>query len=227
VDIEFAANFIRPEEYRINLLQCRPLQVQGTGAMDVPAVEVPEADVLLAARGAVVGMGRVAAIDRVVYVAPELYGTLPDRDRHAIARAIGEINRACGRRGGATLLVGPGRWGTGTPSLGVPVNFSEINHVAALCELATMHATLTPDVSLGTHFFNELVEMNVLYFALFPEREGNRLDAAALLRAPNRLADYAPASAKWADGIRVVELETPLRLVADPRHQRVVCYRAG
>jgi hypothetical protein len=227
VDIEFAANFIRPEEYRINLLQCRPLQVQGTGAMDVPAVEVPEADVLLAARGAVVGMGRVAAIDRVVYVAPELYGTLPDRDRHAIARAIGEINRACGRRGGATLLVGPGRWGTGTPSLGVPVNFSEINHVAALCELATMHATLTPDVSLGTHFFNELVEMNVLYFALFPEREGNRLDAAALLRAPNRLADYAPGSAKWADGIRVVELEAPLRLVADPRHQRVFCFRAG
>ncbi|MEI8243353.1 MAG: PEP/pyruvate-binding domain-containing protein [bacterium] len=226
VDIEFAANFIHPAEYRINLLQCRPLKVQGVDAVDVPWVEAPAEAVLLAARGAVVGMGRVAPVDRVVFVVPACYAALAERDRHAVARVIGEINRACGRRGGITLLAGPGRWGTSTPSLGVPVNFSEINHVNVLCELATMHATLTPDVSLGTHFFNELVEMNMLYFALFPGREGNGFDADSLVRAPNRLADYAPENGKWADCIRVVEPAEPLRLIADPRTQRVVCYRA-
>jgi hypothetical protein len=58
-----------------------------------------------------------------------------------VARAIGEINRACGRRGGTTLLAGPGRWGTSTPSLGVPVKFSEINHIAALHNRSTPRRT--------------------------------------------------------------------------------------
>ena len=227
VDIEFAANFINPSEYRINLLQCRPLKVQGIDAVEVPFMEAPAKDLLLCAQGAVVGMGRVATVDRLVYVTPDRYAALADRDRHAVARVIGEINRMCGRHGGTTLLVGPGRWGTSTPSLGVPVKFSEINHVTALCELATMHATLTPDISLGTHFFNELVEMNMVYFALFPGREGNRFDVNILVRAPNRLTDYAPGSEKWDGCIRVFEPAEPLRLIADPRRQRVVCFLAA
>ncbi len=225
VDIEFAANFITPSEYRINLLQCRPLKVQGTSEVDVPYEKADEAGALLLACGAVVGMGRVATVDRLVYIIPAVYSTLSDRDRHAVARAIGEVNRACGRRGGTTLLVGPGRWGTSTPSLGVPVRFSEINHITALCELATMHATLTPDISLCTHFFNELVEMNMLYFALFPGREGNQFDSDAVLRGTNHLTDFAPGSEKWAGCIHVFEPEQPLRLLADPRSQRVICCR--
>jgi hypothetical protein len=225
VDIEFAANFITPADYRINLLQCRPLQVRGVNhATELPALDQPLADTLLTARGAVVGMGRVVSVDRIIYVVPAVYAALPERDRHAVARAIGELNRACGRRGGTTLLVGPGRWGTSTPSLGVPVKFSEINHIAALCELATMHATLTPDISLGTHFFNELVEMNMIYFAIFPARDGNRFEEATLLGASNKLADYAPACGKWSDCIRVYEPAQPLQLIADPCSQRVVCY---
>jgi hypothetical protein len=225
VDIEFAANFISPEAYRINLLQCRPLQVRGTNqTTELPALDHPPATTFLAARGAVVGMGRVVQVDRIIYVVPSVYAALPERDRHAVARAIGEINRVCGRHGGTTLLAGPGRWGTSTPSLGIPVKFSEINHIAVLCELATMHATLTPDISLGTHFFNELVEMNMIYFALFPDREGNRLDTATILAAANRLTDYAPGAAKWADGIRIYEPDQPLQLVADPCAQRVICY---
>jgi hypothetical protein len=225
VDVEFAANFVSPSEYRINVLQCRPLRVQGTGGVDVPKVEAADGSVVLAASGAVVGHGRVVAIDRFVYVVPERYAALPDRDRHAVARVVGEINRAAAARGGATLLVGPGRWGTSTPSLGVPVRFSEIDHAAALCELATMHAALTPDVSLGTHFFNELVEMNLLYFALFPARPGNRIDAAWFESAANALAACAPAAAKWSDVVRVIEPGTPVRLVADPQKQTVACFR--
>ena len=84
------------------------------------------------------------------------------------------------------------------PSLGVPVRFSEISHMTAICELMMMHEFLTPDVSLGTHFFGELVEMNILYFALFPGREGNRLNLEALMQAPNRLAELAPEAADQA-----------------------------
>jgi hypothetical protein len=50
------------------------------------------------------------------------------------------------------MLLGPGRWGTASPDLGVPVQFAEINHVSVLCEIVTMRENLIPDVSLGTHF---------------------------------------------------------------------------
>ena len=88
-----------------------------------------------------------------------------------------------------------------------------------------MHDTLTPDISLGTHFFNELVEMNMLYFALFHNRPGNRLDAGVFEGAPSRLADYAPNGSAWSDVVRVIEPSDPVRLVADPRAQTVMCYR--
>lgn len=224
VDIEFAANFSSQNEYHINLLQCRPLKVQGVSSVEVPKVNVADRDVILSATGAVVGHARVITVERFIYVVPTRYAELADRDRHAVARLIGDINRECGRRGGTTMLIGPGRWGTSTPSLGVPVNFSEINRISILCELATMHAALTPDISLGTHFFNELVELNMLYFALFPDRDGNRLDRSIFEAAPNRLLDYAPDGGRLVDVLRVIEPPVPVRLSADPHGQTVFCY---
>lgn len=215
VDVEFAVNFeagadapvpagASPSSYWIHLLQCRPLQVQGTHDPDVPEVRLPPEDILLQARGAVVGHSRVRRIDWIIRVRPEIYATLGEQDRHAVARAVGRANRALADQGGAVMAMGPGRWGTQMASLGVPVRFSEINHVSVICELAMMHADLTPDIALGTHFFGEMVEMNMLCFALFPGREGNRLDSAALDAAPDHFEKLAgdPAAAKHA--VRIV-----------------------
>jgi len=208
VDIEFAANFLPDgESYQINLLQCRPLQVQGTNNPAVPQVECAVEGILLAARGAVVGHSRVERFDWLVLVVPEIYGAMSESNRYQLARAVGMVNRAIGKRGGAALAVGPGRWGTHMASLGVPVRFSEINHMSAICELMMMHEFLTPDVSLGTHFFGELVEMNILYFALFPGREGNRLNLDALMQAPNHLGELAPDMANLSDALRVVHAD--------------------
>ena len=177
VDTEFTVSF-SPDgaTHRINLLQCRPLHVRGTHA---PAVAVPGADapgVLLAAAGAVVGHSRVEPVDWILYVVPEAYSALPDSARHRVARAVGAANRALGAqtsRTGGILAIAPGRWGSRMATLGVPVNFSDISHCSAICELVHMHDFLTPDVSLGTHFFGELVETNLLYFALTPGTPGN------------------------------------------------------
>ena len=65
------------------------------------------------------------------------------------------------------MLIGPGRWGTTMPELGIPVSFNEIRNTTVLCELVMMHEGLVPDLSLGTHFFNDLVEMDILYMAFF------------------------------------------------------------
>ncbi len=230
VDIEFAANFLDARAYRINLLQCRPLQVQGTSRADVPRIRVPPADQLLVSRGAVVGHSRLTRVDRFIYVVPAVYGLLPERDRHAVARVIGDLNRLFDARGGVTVAIGPGRWGTSTPALGVPVTFSAINRVSVLCELATMHAHLTPDISLGTHFFNEMVEMNLLYFALVPERAGNLFSEAFFAGQPNLLADLLPGAARWQDAVRVLEPSGGDRvvwLVADSLEQVVQCFWAA
>jgi len=232
VDIEFTANFTDGDHYRINLLQCRPLQVQGSEAIELPQVEVADENRIVEARGAVVGQSRVGQIDRFIYVVPELYGQLPINTRYEISRLIGDINRTAKRKAsGHTMIIGPGRWGTSCPSLGIPVSFSDINSISILCEVVTMHENLVPDVSLGTHFLNELVEMDMLYLALFPDKGENYLNTAFFEDSPNRLLDLVPSAGKWADTVHVIDAadvagEDGIRIIADAVNQKVICYFA-
>jgi hypothetical protein len=100
--------------------------------------------------------------------------------------------------------------------------FSEINHVAALCEIVAMHDNLVPDVSLGTHFLNELIEADLLYFALFPKLAGNEIDEATILQWPNQLMALLPADGEWAEVVHVVDLAPDaLTLYADATGQRL------
>jgi hypothetical protein len=233
VDIEFTGNFSTDDSYRIGLVQCRPLQVQGFGVAMRPPEGIQDDELVLRARGAVVGESRLAAINRLIYVVPEVYGQLPLRDRYSVARRIGEIVHSGDRDPSRIImLLGPGRWGTSTPSLGVPISFAEINRVSVLCEVVGMREDLIPDVSLGTHFFNDIVESNILYLALFPNKEGNFLNTQLLSRFPNRLNDLLPGSEKWGEAIRVIDASdlpagTTLHLNADTLKQEVVCYLAS
>ena len=232
IDLEFTANFSADGSHRINLVQCRPLQVASdTGTASLPATVTPE-DIVLEACGAVIGKSRHHAIDRIVYVVPAVYGQLPTQDRYAVARLIGRVLHADdGPRPEKILLAGPGRWGTTMPVLGVPVSFAEIDTVAVLCEIVAMRENLVPDVSLGTHFFNDLVEWDMLYLALFPGRAGNEWSLPFFEESPNRLADLVPEAARWAHAIRVIDVapteatSQALMIWASSAEQRVVCYR--
>jgi hypothetical protein len=231
VDVEFTANFTGDRDYRINLVQCRPLQVARDENDVSPPAGVAQPGVVMQTHGAVIGHGRVMGIDRIIYVAPATYGQLPIRDRYAIARLIGRLMHPeqPAPQPQRLLLLGPGRWGTSTPSLGVPVSFAEINRCAALCEIVAMRDDLVPDVSLGTHFFNELVECDILYTALFPTREGNLLNEGLLQKLPNRLVDLDPSSANRADVVHVIDAadlgkgETFV-LHASNLSQQAICY---
>jgi pyruvate, water dikinase len=206
VDIEFTANFFEAGRCRINLLQCRPLQVQGAEVIRMPTLDIAEADRVLEAHGAVIGPSRIQDIDRLIYVAPSAYAPLSISDRYSVAHVIGDINRLTPADGSKRVMIlGPGRWGTSSPELGIPVNFGEINRMSVVCEIVTMRETLIPDVSLGTHFLNELVEMNMLYLALFPKQTKSRLREPFFLDAPNRLAELLPGEARWSGVIRVLD----------------------
>ncbi len=232
VDVEFTTNFSRDGRFRVNVVQCRPLQIQ-SGVPTSPLPEhIPDDDLLLEAAGTALGQSRACRVDRIIYVVPEVYGQLAPGDRYAIARLIGKLTHVEEPEAPETvMLLGPGRWCTSSPSLGVPTSFGEIDTVSVICEIAVMHDNLRPEVSLGTHFFSELVETRMLYFAIIPEREGNRLRREFFDESPNRLAELLPGEAKWEHAVRVIDAprgdasEGHLALNANTMEQRVVFYR--
>ncbi len=221
VDVEFTANFTSDASYKINLVQCRPLQVKGGAILAEAAVEIPQDAILLETAGPVIGQSRLDPIDRIIYVVPSVYGQLPVSERHGIARLIGRLNRLQQENDTecTTMLLGPGRWGTTTPSLGVPVTFAEINMVSVLCEIVAMRDDLVPDVSFGTHFFSELVEMDMLYLALFPNQEQNYLNKDFFEKGPNKLGKLLPEEGRYASIVRVID-------TADLEHMNTVMIRA-
>jgi pyruvate,water dikinase len=228
VDVEFTANFFPDSSYKINLVQCRPLQVKGGGPVTAPAPHIEKEDLVVEAHGAVIGESRLIDVDRMIYVEPALYGQLPVAERYAVARLIGRLAHADSMAGKTIMMLGPGRWGTTTPSLGIPARFADINTVSVLVEIVAMRDDLVPDVSLGTHFLNELIEMDILYLALFPTRQDNFLNKEFFASAPNRLAEVAPDAAAWAPMVRIID--TPdlggaaLKLHANTLKQTVLCY---
>ncbi len=231
VDVEFTLNFIEDRSYKVHIVQCRPLPVRGIEASRPSAAAVARADTIIEAAGAVIGHSRHIRIDRFIYVAPSAYSRLAIQDRYEVARLIGRINHASAMPGaGGMMLVGPGRWGTSDPFLGIPVAFADISRAAVLCEIVAMHEHLMPDVSLGTHFLNELVETDMLYLALFPQRGNNYLNTAWLENSPNHLLEVVPKADRWVDAIRLIEVATAsgetgsIFLDADPFEQKVICY---
>jgi len=230
VDVEFAANLAPDGFHTINVLQCRPLHVQGGEAAPPLPESLPPEHRLLEGHGALIGQSRKIKLDTLVYVSPADYAGLPLRDRYSIARLIGNLLQAMHAKASPALaLLGPGRWGTASPELGIPVLFNEIRQAQVLCEIVEMRENLIPDVSLGTHFFNDMVEWNMFYLALFPNREENFLDRDRLSRAPNHLTDYLPDAGKWGNAVKVIHAcdlaeQHALWFHANVFEQRALCY---
>ena len=214
VDIEFAANADEEGAFRVNLLQCRPLQVRES----MEAIELPKAtsehEVLMEMAGPVLGGSRRLVIQSLVYVPARAYGGLSTQQRYSVAHAIGTAVHAMPRNAsGHVMLLGPGRWGSQLPELGVPVSFGDIDGISVLCELEMMHAGLAPDLSLGTHFFHELVELDLLYLGFVPGRAGNLLAEDRLRRLPNQLHRYLAAATSLESVLSVIEAPEGKRLL--------------
>lgn len=229
VDIEFALNFIADGTYRIHLLQCRTFQVRREGAGLTSAVSGKQTR-LMTAHGAVIGVSREVRLTRIVYVVQETYAKLNEQERYAVARLIGRLNPShpVGDRG--LMLIGPGRWGTHSPALGIPVHFGEISRASVICEVVAMHERLIPDVSLGTHFFNDLVEHDMMYVAYFPKKTGNSVDEEWFRNAPSRLLELEPSAGALEHVVRVIDFREGDESVffrADAQAQEAVVFRVG
>ncbi len=226
VDIEFTLNFTEGNKFKINLLQCRPLQTRGLGSkVEIPRNIAPE-KILFSSAGYFFGGNVSQRLQRIIFVQPEKYSQLSQTQKYDIARVVGKLNKQIiSQEEMPTLLMGPGRWGTSTPSLGVPVNFAEISNVSVMTEIAFTSGNLMPELSFGTHFFQDLVETNIFYLALFPEKEGVVFNDLAKFDFRNMFNDLVPEFSKYQDIISVYDVgNQELRLMSDVLQQQVVCF---
>ena len=226
VDIEFTVNFTGDGAFRINLVQCRPLQAKGLSAsVELPKDIGPE-KTLFESTGYTMGGSISRPIKRIIYIDEQAYVELPISQKYTVARLTGKLNRQItSKEMTPTLLIGPGRWGTTTPSLGVPINFAEINKITALVEVAYEGGNLMPELSFGTHFFHDLVESDIFYAAIFPEKEGVTFNRDKLLEIPNLLSRLLPGQDEYESVIKVYEPDSKAwQIMCDIITQKVVCF---
>ena len=220
VDIEYTANFQADGSFKFNLLQCRPLQTRGLGkTVELPEV-IDKEKCFFYSKGNFMGGNVRLPIHYVVLVKTIPYLELPDREKYTTARRIGMLNEFL--KGKNAMLIGPGRWGTTTPSLGVPVNFTELCNMSVMCELSYSARGVSPELSYGSHFFQDVVESGIFYTALFRERDSVAYHEEYLLEKENRIGEFLPQEAEAGEVIGVYE--TPgLQVYSDITRQLVLC----
>ncbi|OGC91493.1 MAG: hypothetical protein A2W25_00515 [candidate division Zixibacteria bacterium RBG_16_53_22] len=200
VDIEFAS-----DGRDFYLLQCRPQsQTDENKAVPIPRDIAHERMIFSANR--FVSNGRVPDITHIVYVDPQRYSELQDRaTMFAIGRAVSKLNKLLPKR--QFILMGPGRWGSrGDIKLGVSVTYSDINNTAVLIEIARKSGNYVPDLSFGTHFFQDLVEANIRYLPLYPDDPGVVFNEDFLKHSPNLLPEILSEFTYLCDTIHLIDV---------------------
>jgi len=200
VDLEFAH-----DGTDFYLLQCRPQAMTGDSAPAAIPLDVAEDKVVFSANR-FVSNGWVPPISHIVYVVPEAYSALPSLEAMAeIGRAVGRLNSLLPKR--KFILMGPGRWGSrGDIKLGVSVTYADINNTAMLIEVARKVGNYLPDLSFGTHFFQDLVEANIRYLPLYPDGGEAQFNEKFLGGTNNVLASLVPEYAHLSDCVRVIDV---------------------
>jgi len=226
VDVEFTVNFSPEGSLLINPVQCRPLQTKGEEKKIQMPKKVDEQRIFFSSEGNFMGGAISQPVKRIIFVDPERYSKLPLSGKYDIARLVGFLNKQIENKEKLpVMLLGPGRWGTSTPSLGVPVSFSEINNITAIVEVAFTSGGLIPEPSYGTHFFQDLVETDIFYLALFPDNPECIFNKAWLDSLPNVLENLSPESGKYKKVLKVCDPgNQKLRLMADVVSQKVICF---
>jgi len=200
VDVEFAH-----DGQSLHILQCRPQSRMGEDEPVTIPHSIPQNHKLFSANKYVTS-ARVVGIQTIVYVDPEEYSKLPSREEMVqVAEAVGRLNALLPRR--SFILMGPGRWGSrGDITLGVGVTYASICNTQMLIEVARKKGSYVPDLSFGTHFFQDLVEAKIRYLALYPDEEGVLFDEQYFKGSHNSLKDLLPDCGNLENVVRVIDV---------------------
>jgi len=200
VDIEFAC-----DGEHFYLLQCRPQSYSRESVPSPIPRDMPESQVIFSANR-YVSNGKIPDITHIVYVDPDGYSKIQSlTDLQAVGRAVSNLNKALPKR--RFILMGPGRWGSrGDIRLGVSVTYSDINNTAVLIEIARKTGGYVPDLSFGTHFFQDLVESGIRYLPLYPDDPGVLFQESFLKNSPSLLSTLLPEYSALDRTVRVIDV---------------------
>ena len=205
VDVEFTADVLenngRPD-IQISLIQCRPLSYMKEGNKAALPQNLEPEDVLFSSSIMVAG-GWLEEINYVLFVPSESYFNLPTQSaRNKLERAIGKLNAALENE--AFICVGPGRWGTSNPDLGVHVDYADIFNSKALVELSGEGIGPAPEPSLGTHFFQDLLEGQIFPLATYISEDS--FNRSFFYDTPNRLPEWIKVEPALLDRLRLIKV---------------------
>lgn len=233
VDTEFAVEIIPSyphPQYNLYLLQCRPLSLRAeVGTVEIPK-ELPPDDVLFTSHQ-LIPDGRAEGIRYVLFVDPEAYRRISDQTaKLELGRAIGRLNKIL--EGESFILIGPGRWGSANLELGVRVTYADIYNTKVLIELAVATEGGIPELSYGTHFYQDLVEASIHSLPIHLNDPQNSFKWEFFRHSPNVLAQLSPQDAALQDWLRVIDVEAAahgrrLNILMDGSHEEAVGFLAA
>jgi hypothetical protein len=228
VDVEFTADVIETKgkpEVKFSLIQCRPL----TYMKEENRVNLPTnllSDHTIFTSSIMVAGGWLEEINYVLFVPPEGYFSISTASaRNKLERAIGKLNTALG--GENFICVGPGRWGTSNPDLGVHVDYADIFNTKALIELSGEGIGPAPEPSLGTHFFQDLLEGQIFPLATYIGKDD--FNRVFFYDTPNRIAEWIKVEPSLFERLRLIKVSDflpnhHLELVMSGEEGRAVAY---
>lgn len=230
VDTEFTFEIsddsqIHPD-VKITLLQCRPQSFITEGEVHLEA-NIPVDDIIFSTKR-MVPRGRVGQIEYVIFVSPEGYFALDSTQaRIEVGRVINRLNAKLA--GKVFVCVGPGRWGTSNPDLGVFVEYSDLYNTRALIEVAGQEIGFQTEPSYGTHFFQDLVESDIYPLAIYLDDPDVIFNRAFFYDSKNLLAEILPGDIHLSGCLRVIEVQSfrpgsYLDLVMDDEQNRAIAH---
>jgi hypothetical protein len=231
VDTEFTVEiteaFSQKPEVQVTLLQCRPQShIQDFSEVSLPR-DLPEKDTIFVTQR-MIPQGVVQNIRYIMFVTPEGYFNMSTPgERTLLEHCISQLNAAL--KDETFVAVGPGRWGTSTPDLGVHVAYSDIYNARALIELAGEAVGGSLEPSFGTHFFQDLMEADIYPLAIFLDDEGTAFNRNFFYTTANRLLDFISADERILLTLRLIAVKDfrpgyHLDLVMDSQKSRATAY---
>lgn len=206
VDIEYAVNMDSEGDFVVNLLQCRPLYLGREGErVDLKALKLKET--FFEIRDSSMGTSGKRRIDVVVQIDPVLYYEYPYNKKYNVAAAVEKVNQYYRDSGRKMLLMTPGRIGTSSPELGVPVTFGGISNFSAICEVSDDRAGYRPELSYGSHMFQDLVEAEIFYGAIFNNEKTLRYEPELFQTVPDLFERICPEYTELKGMVQVREVE--------------------
>jgi pyruvate,water dikinase len=229
VDVEFTASVDPGERIHINILQCRPLFLPGSQVNILMPSNLDLQKILFRSQRMICG-GVIEKIRYILYIDPLKYNQLNSVElKRTLGRIVGQINRHRLIVENKILMMGPGRWGSSNINLGVDVSYADIDNAEVLVELALEEAGQLPEVSYGTHFFQDLVEAQVIYLPVYPDDKSADFQKEFFINAKNILLDLFPKAEKYISILKLIDVPIAsdgefVKVVADPQHQKALCF---